>query len=73
MSTKPAAVNGASTDAARKIFDDIEAQFQLGQDALIKITEQFLEDFRLGLSEYNQPMAMIPTFVTGVPDGSETG
>jgi len=71
--SKLATVSGASAQAARKIFDDIESQFQLNQDALIKITEQFLEDFRLGLSEYNHPMAMIPTFVTGVPDGTETG
>jgi hexokinase len=59
MSTKTSAVNGASPDAARKIFDDIESQFQLDEDALIKITEQYLEDFRLGLSEYNHPMAMM--------------
>ncbi|CCM04017.1 uncharacterized protein FIBRA_06174 [Fibroporia radiculosa] len=70
---RTAALNGATHDAERKILDDIEHQFQLGQDALIKITEQFLEDFRLGLGDYNHPMAMIPTFVTGVPDGTETG
>ncbi|OCH95887.1 hexokinase [Obba rivulosa] len=62
-----------SPDRARRIFDDIEEQFRLDRDALIKITEQFLTDFRLGLSEYNQAMAMIPTFVTGVPNGTETG
>ncbi|EMD40975.1 hypothetical protein CERSUDRAFT_80619 [Gelatoporia subvermispora B] len=65
--------HSASPDRARRIFDDIEEQFRLDQDALVKITEQFLADFSLGLSEYNQPMAMIPTFVTGVPNGSETG
>ncbi|KZT12617.1 uncharacterized protein LAESUDRAFT_718896 [Laetiporus sulphureus 93-53] len=47
--------------------------FTLDHDALVKITQQFLDDIRLGLGEYNHPMAMIPTFVTGVPDGSETG
>ncbi|KAJ3554795.1 hypothetical protein NM688_g2922 [Phlebia brevispora] len=57
----------------RQIFDDIDAQFQLDDSKLFKITTQFLEDFRLGLNEYNHAMAMIPTFVTGVPNGSETG
>ncbi|KAH9950056.1 hexokinase [Amylocystis lapponica] len=67
------ALYGSSSDTARKVFDDIEDQFRLDQDALIKITQQFLEDFRLGLGEYGHPMAMIPTFVTGVPNGTEVG
>ncbi|TFY59827.1 hypothetical protein EVJ58_g5534 [Rhodofomes roseus] len=71
--TKLAALSGVSVEAERKILDDIEDQFRLEEDALIEITKQFLEDFRAGLGEYNHPMAMIPTFVTGVPDGTETG
>ncbi|OBZ71860.1 Glucokinase [Grifola frondosa] len=67
------AVHSSFSGASRNVLDDIEEQFKLDQDELIKITTQFLEDFRLGLSEYNHPMAMIPTFVTGVPDGTETG
>ncbi|KAI0685988.1 hexokinase [Cytidiella melzeri] len=63
----------SSKDASRDVFDSIESQFRLSEDKLHEIVEQFLEDFRLGLSEYNHPMAMIPTFVTGVPNGSETG
>ncbi|KAI0637701.1 hexokinase [Trametes polyzona] len=67
------ALYGTSPDVARRILDDIEDQFRLTKDDLIRITTQFLEDFALGLGEYNHPMAMIPTFVTGVPDGTETG
>ncbi|KAI8984992.1 hexokinase [Trametes punicea] len=67
------ALYGASPDVSRRILDDIEAQFRLTRDDFTKITSQFLEDFALGLGEYNHPMAMIPTFVTGVPDGTETG
>ncbi|CAL1702029.1 unnamed protein product [Somion occarium] len=67
------ALIGSTEDSARQILDAIESQFQLSDDALVRITDQFLKDFRLGLSEYNHPMAMIPTFVTGVPNGSETG
>ncbi|GBE79133.1 Glucokinase [Sparassis crispa] len=67
------AVYSASADTNRKILDNIESQFRLDPDALKQITRQFLQDIRLGLGEYNHPMAMIPTFVTGVPDGTETG
>ncbi|KAI0356672.1 hypothetical protein OH77DRAFT_1423624 [Trametes cingulata] len=62
-----------SPETTRRVLDDIEEQFRLTKDDLIRITTQFLEDFALGLGEYNHPMAMIPTFVTGVPDGTETG
>lgn len=55
------------------IFNDIEAQFNLDDESLLTITRKFLEDFNAGLSEYGKPMAMIPTFVTGVPNGTETG
>ncbi|KAI0786465.1 hexokinase-domain-containing protein [Abortiporus biennis] len=70
----PTAVLSDSTpDNEKQILDGIHAQFELGDDALSSIVNQLLTEFRLGLSEYNHPLAMIPTFVTGVPDGSETG
>ncbi len=46
-------------DDGHQTFDSIAAQFQLDDEALHTITKQFLEDFRLGLSEYNHPMAMM--------------
>lgn len=51
--------NGASPEAERAIFDDIEASFHLSDEKLNDIVNQFLKDFRLGLSEYNHPMAMM--------------
>ncbi|KLO06355.1 hypothetical protein SCHPADRAFT_946154 [Schizopora paradoxa] len=59
--------------ATVEVLDRIEHLFQLSNDRLIDITRQFVEDYNLGLGEYNKAMAMIPTFVTGVPDGSEKG
>ncbi|KAH9967730.1 hypothetical protein BGW80DRAFT_1339745 [Lactifluus volemus] len=53
--------------------DLLRVQFTLDEDALISITSHFHKLFNIGLSEYGHPMAMIPTFVTGVPDGTETG
>ncbi|KAM5532707.1 hypothetical protein V8D89_013599 [Ganoderma adspersum] len=64
---------GATPEAARGVLEQIEQQFRLSKADLMRITSQFLKDFELGLGEYNHPMAMIPTFVTGVPDGTETG
>lgn len=48
-----------SMDAPRQILDAIDAQFQLDDEKLHAIVNQFLDDFRLGLSEYNHPMAMM--------------
>jgi len=55
------------------VLEDIAQQFTLGDEQLLSITQQFLDDFALGLGDYGNAMAMIPTFVTGVPDGTETG
>ncbi|KAI8975824.1 hypothetical protein BD414DRAFT_539424 [Trametes punicea] len=64
---------GASAEDALRILERIEQQFRSSKDDLTRITCKFLEDFELGLSECKQPMAMIPTFVTGVPNETETG
>lgn len=68
----------ASTSAftyrsAKDLYDHIDAQFQLSGDQLIDLTKNFLHEFKLGLENYGHAMAMIPTFVTGVPDGTEKG
>lgn len=71
------------------VLDDIGAQFHLGSETLGGIAEAFIEEYRQGLAAYGKPMAMMcvvvfaydqptkhvasPTFVTGVPDGTETG
>ena len=57
--SKTSAVYASSPDVTRRILDEIEDQFRLPKDDLIRITSQFLEDFALGLSEYNHPMAMM--------------
>ncbi|KAH9482884.1 Glucokinase [Psilocybe cubensis] len=60
-------------DSAQSVFDLLERQFVIGEDTLVELTQAFLEEFKVGLESYNHPMAMIPTFVTAVPDGTETG
>jgi hexokinase len=58
---------------AQEVFDLIDHQFSISNDVLVELTKAFLDEFKTGLSTYNQPMAMIPSFVTAVPDGTETG
>ncbi|KAF9569461.1 hexokinase [Agrocybe pediades] len=67
------AIPALHNDSGKAVFDLLEQQFTIGEDVLVGLTKAFLEEFKLGLSEYNHDMAMIPTFVTGVPDGTETG
>ncbi|KAF5393911.1 hypothetical protein D9757_000352 [Collybiopsis confluens] len=63
------------------VLDDIDIQLTLEPALLKDLTKAFLEEFNLGLGKYNEPMAMVteiniccrPSFVTGVPDGTETG
>ena len=71
------------------LLEHIDKQFYLDPDALINLANAFLQEARLGLANYGRPMAMMfvllssfsctsltilsPSFVTGVPDGTETG
>ncbi|ESK93616.1 putative glucokinase [Moniliophthora roreri MCA 2997] len=55
------------------VFDKIDYQVALEPSTLTGLVKAFLDEFRVGLGSYNHPMAMIPSFVTGVPDGTETG
>jgi hexokinase len=50
-----------------------EPHFLLTDEKLHSIVEKFIEEFREGLEEYGKDMAMVPSFVTGVPDGTEEG
>nr|ANA96268.1 hexokinase [Auricularia auricula-judae] len=61
------------TDHTRRALEAIAPGFKLTDDKLREITRTFLKDFELGLSKYGEPMAMIPTYVTGVPNGKEVG
>ncbi|KAJ3807884.1 hypothetical protein F5876DRAFT_47169 [Lentinula aff. lateritia] len=55
------------------ILNDIHAQFTLHPAILTDLTSAFVAEFEGGLRRYGADMAMVPSFVTGVPDGTETG
>lgn len=46
-------------NATRSHLEQIEQQFDLTDEKLIGITRQFVDDFALGLGEYNKAMAMM--------------
>ncbi|KAF7977230.1 hypothetical protein HWV62_4327 [Athelia sp. TMB] len=60
-------------DSVEALVSNIEAQFDLAPAQLEDLTKAFLDEVAQGLSAYRQPLAMIPTFVTSVPNGTETG
>ena len=46
-------------DSDKEIFGLLERQFSIGEDVLVGLTKAFLDEFKLGLSEYNHDMAMM--------------
>lgn len=46
-------------DATRSYLEGIEKQFHLTDEQLLAITRQFVDDFKMGLGEYNKAMAMM--------------
>ncbi|KAH7916718.1 hypothetical protein BJ138DRAFT_1052069 [Hygrophoropsis aurantiaca] len=62
-----------NSNNAEDILQTLEQQFTVDDQTLHNITTQFLREVADGLSEYGRPMAMIPTYVKAVPDGTETG
>lgn len=49
-------------DSVKTHLESVKEQFHLDEDRLLAITRQFVDDFRLGLSEYNHAMAMMSVF-----------
>jgi hexokinase len=56
-----------------EVCKSFEPYFLLHDDKLRDIVERFRFEFEEGLENYGKDMAMVPSFVTGVPDGSEEG
>ena len=50
-----------------------EPFFLLTDDRLQALVKQFREELEAGLDEYGKDVAMVPSFVMGVPDGNEQG
>jgi hexokinase len=46
-------------DSPQAVFDLIDRQLTLDDNALVELTKAFLAEFKLGLEKYGQPMAMM--------------
>ncbi|RXK39485.1 hexokinase [Tremella mesenterica] len=55
------------------ICHTFDPYFHLDDDRLRRVLEQFKKELRMGLEQYGHDVAMVPSFVTGVPDGTEQG
>jgi hexokinase len=69
----PPIPNSSASQPIRDVLDSIDKQFELTDEKLKEITAHFVKMYQVGLKHSHEPMAMIPTYVTGVPDGSEIG
>lgn len=52
---------------------NFEPYFVLDDARLKDVLKQFRKEMEGGLAEYGKDVAMVPSFVTGVPDGTEQG
>ncbi|KDN52752.1 hypothetical protein K437DRAFT_253954 [Tilletiaria anomala UBC 951] len=64
---------GAIGASLSNMLDEVEAQFTLSKDKLLELTHHFSELYTYGLGVKGADMPMIPSFVTGLPDGKEKG
>ncbi len=56
------------------LFSNLEGQFVLTKDALTPIVHGFIKELNTGLTTPSTQLAtMIPSFVTKLPTGNETG
>jgi hexokinase len=62
------------TETSDILFRKLEKEFLLSRDQLALIVDGFLDEFKLGLKTPSKGLAtMIPSFVTQLPTGNETG
>lgn len=54
-----ASLSAFQYEHSQTVFDVLERQISLKEDTLVSLTKAFLEEFDLGLSNYNQAMAMM--------------
>ncbi|CAO1630321.1 unnamed protein product [Parajaminaea phylloscopi] len=63
----------AARTTIAEALDGVAAEFQLDTNDLQSLVGRFHELMDYGLTNDGADMAMIPSFVTGVPDGTEKG
>jgi len=61
------------SDNLPSALQPFEQYFHLSNERLLDIVKHFRKELEEGLAEYGKDVAMVPSFVTGVPDGTEEG
>lgn len=65
--------SGSGPNALESALTSIRTSLALPTTSLNLLVQRFVTLMDQGLAEKGADMAMIPAFVTGVPDGTETG
>jgi len=55
------------------VISQLESEFMVGPIKLRQIVQHFLSEFKKGLEIEDYTLAMIPSFVTELPNGKELG
>jgi len=48
-----------SATSAQTAYDELEKSLTVTEPRLIELTQEFLDEFRLGLGQYGKPLAMM--------------
>lgn len=58
-----ASISSFYYQSPQEVFDVIDSQFTLHPDSLIELTKAFLDEVKIGLTNYNCAMAMMSAFI----------
>ncbi|CAB4480215.1 hypothetical protein RhiirA5_347865 [Rhizophagus irregularis] len=61
------------SESQKSAIDEITKEFEINTDKLKKISEHFRNEMNKGLEKHGQTVAMVPSYVTGIPTGKEVG
>ncbi|KAJ3218819.1 hexokinase A [Clydaea vesicula] len=67
------AVKTVADQDAEYIKKRIEADFTISRETLLRVTKHIVMEMKRGLHSDGQTLKMIPSFVTNLPKGTETG
>ncbi|GAB5587868.1 hypothetical protein Unana1_02768 [Umbelopsis nana] len=66
-------LNIDGSDEQQQAIKDLTKEFEVSTEKLRSIVRQFIVEMSKGLERHGATVAMIPSFVTGRPTGTETG
>ncbi|GBB98726.1 hypothetical protein RclHR1_03300006 [Rhizophagus clarus] len=61
------------SESQKSAIDEIAKGFEINTEKLKEIIESFRNEMNKGLASHGQTVPMVPSYVTGIPTGKETG